>query len=465
MSDVQAKKKKQMLSSYSIVFLVLIVVAILTWFVPQSVVIKNNGTKEIIYNAIMVEGKVVTGQGLQPMGLWDILMAPIRGFVKAAPVGFAILMAGSFLHLMNHVGAMNSAIGWLLKRFTGKALIIVLMFVSALFGAVYGLWEEIPAYSMVVVPLFVLAGYDVITGIGVLFVGATAGNMASIVNPFSLGAAVGAIGTDGLSMGSGMLLRIVIFFVLYVVGLVYMLHYADTVKRDPTRSIVHGLDIKTLVDEDHKMEEFTSRKAWSITLLVVIILALVCGYMPWDAIKFADGSTMKDVVNLPFRSLAKVPILGELFGAGHYTEFGDWYFDEFAFVFLVGALLLGPINKIPEPEFVREFVAGAREMLGVCSRPHRGKRDFCHHGQQNGRYERNVRVLDPECPSRCSRLGFCHCSRPCLCGHWVLYAVDKRCCRHYYADSWGRSLCTFPKCSHWFHWWPGHADCCFYDWS
>lgn len=249
MSDVQAKKKKQMLSSYSIVFLVLIVVAILTWFVPQSVVIKNNGTKEIIYNAIMVEGKVVTGQGLQPMGLWDILMAPIRGFVKAAPVGFAILMAGSFLHLMNHVGAMNSAIGWLLKRFTGKALIIVLMFVSALFGAVYGLWEEIPAYSMVVVPLFVLAGYDVITGIGVLFVGATAGNMASIVNPFSLGAAVGAIGTDGLSMGSGMLLRIVIFFVLYVVGLVYMLHYADTVKRDPTRSIVHGLDIKTLVDE------------------------------------------------------------------------------------------------------------------------------------------------------------------------------------------------------------------------
>lgn len=123
-----------MLSSYSIVFLVLIVVAILTWFVPQSVVVKNNGTKEIIYNAIMVEGKVVTGQGL-----WDILMAPIRGFVKAAPVGFAILMAGSFLHLMNHVGAMNSAIGWLLKRFTGKALIIVLMFVSALFGAVYGL--------------------------------------------------------------------------------------------------------------------------------------------------------------------------------------------------------------------------------------------------------------------------------------------------------------------------------------
>ena len=33
MSDVQVKEKEQMLSSYSIVFLVLIVVVILTWFV------------------------------------------------------------------------------------------------------------------------------------------------------------------------------------------------------------------------------------------------------------------------------------------------------------------------------------------------------------------------------------------------------------------------------------------------
>ena len=72
---------------------------------------------------------------------------------------------------------------------------MVLTFVAALFGAVYGLWEEIPAYSMAVVPLFVLAGYDVVTGIGVLTVGATAGNMASVVNPFSLGAAVGPSAT------------------------------------------------------------------------------------------------------------------------------------------------------------------------------------------------------------------------------------------------------------------------------
>ena len=151
----QPKKQRKMLSSYSIVFLFLIFTAILTWFVPQSVVINDHGTKKIIYDAILVKGKVMAGQGLQPMGLWDIIMAPAKGFVKAAQLCFALLMAGAFLHLLNYVGAMRAGIGWLLKRFTGKTLIVVLTFFSALFGAVYGLWEEIPAYSMAVVPLFV----------------------------------------------------------------------------------------------------------------------------------------------------------------------------------------------------------------------------------------------------------------------------------------------------------------------
>ena len=75
MSD-QPKKQRKMLSSYSIVFLFLIFTAILTWFVPQSVVVNDHGTKKIIYDAIMVKGKVVAGQGLQPMGLWDVTSQP-----------------------------------------------------------------------------------------------------------------------------------------------------------------------------------------------------------------------------------------------------------------------------------------------------------------------------------------------------------------------------------------------------
>ena len=215
------------------------------------------------------------------------------------------------------------------------------------------------------VELMNLAGYDVVTGIGVLTVGATAGNMASVVNPFSLGAAVGAIGNESLSLGSGIVLRLVLFVILYLVALAYMLQYAARVKKDPSKSIVAGLPVNTLVEEKQEEVEITSRQAWSIGLLVLIVLAMICGYMPWDSLKFADGTTLKTLVNLPFTSLAKVPVVGNLLGAGHYTHFGDWYFEEFSFVFLAGALLLGIINKIPEATFIKEFIAGARDLLSV----------------------------------------------------------------------------------------------------
>ena len=70
------------------------------------------------------------------------------------------------------------------------------MFAFALMGTVYGLWEELPAYAIVVIPMFLAAGYDAFTGIMVIIVGAVAGNMADIVNPYAIGAAVAAIGDD-----------------------------------------------------------------------------------------------------------------------------------------------------------------------------------------------------------------------------------------------------------------------------
>lgn len=169
--------KKKMLSAYTIVFIFLLITAVLTWIVPQSVVVTNeSGIQEVIYNAIFdSNGEIIRGVGAQPAGLWDIIMAPITGFQNAGPVSIAILMAGAFLGLINSVGALDAGIGGLLKRYTGTSLIAILMFVFAIFGSVFGFWEEIPAFSIVIVPLFVLAGYDVMTGLAVLFIGATAG--------------------------------------------------------------------------------------------------------------------------------------------------------------------------------------------------------------------------------------------------------------------------------------------------
>ena len=66
--------------------------------------------------------------------------------------------------------------------------------------------------------------------------------MASVVNPYSTGAAVAAIGNPNLSLGTGIAMRILLFVVLYIVGAFLIIRYAEKVKKDKTKSALYGLD-------------------------------------------------------------------------------------------------------------------------------------------------------------------------------------------------------------------------------
>ena len=100
------KRKFQMPSAMILLFIVLILVSILTWFIPTSVVTTSETGERIIhYNAAFdADGNVVENAGTSPVGLWDIFMAPIKGFAAGADVSFSILISGSFLAIMNYSG-------------------------------------------------------------------------------------------------------------------------------------------------------------------------------------------------------------------------------------------------------------------------------------------------------------------------------------------------------------------------
>ncbi|MCL2821498.1 MAG: hypothetical protein FWD38_11860 [Oscillospiraceae bacterium] len=362
---VEKKEKKQfkMPSAYVIVFLALILVMILTYFIPVSV--RDPSTGEVIYNASFDEfNNVVHDTGPQPGGIWDVLMAPIRGFQSASGVGIALLIAGGFLNVMSNTGGLEAGIGKMLKKLKGSLLIALMTLVCALMGTVFGFWEEILAFSLVVVPMFVLAGYDVMTGFSVLFIGATVGNMASVVNPFSTGAAVAAIGNPEMTMGSGIVLRIVLFVVLYAIAAFMLMKYGAKVKRSPEKSVLYGVEgVKTSASGDAKeIPEMTPRRMASTILFVLMILVLIIGYIPWRDI---GGETLSNIVNAPFNLTAKIPVIGNIFGAGNVTPMGEWGFDEFSVLFFIGSFILLIINRIKIDDFLKDFLDGAKDLLGV----------------------------------------------------------------------------------------------------
>ncbi|MGF6375616.1 putative ion transporter superfamily protein YfcC [Clostridiales Family XIII bacterium PM5-7] len=360
-------KNFKMPSAVTIVLIFLAVVAVLTWFVPTSVVeVTESGENIIHFNAAFdADGNIIENAGTNPVGLWDFFLAPIEGFISAADIAVTILITGGFLAVMTHVGALNAGIGKLVTRFSGSTLIVMLMFVFALMGTVYGAWEELPAYAVIIIPLFVTAGYDVITGMMVVLIGAVVGNMASVVNPYSIGAAVAAIGNEDLSLGSGIVLRLILFVVMFVMAAFSVLRYANKVKKDPSKSCVAHLDdINTRIEGvDFTSVELTTRHKWSLVVFALMIIIIICGYVPWGSIPVGDG-TMYDYVNIIQNKIAG-SWFGNLVGADNFMPFGDWYFNEFSVVWFIGAIIVMLINKIPEKEFISVFTDGARDLVGV----------------------------------------------------------------------------------------------------
>ncbi len=363
-------KKFKMPTALTIVTIFLAIVAILTWIVPTSVVVTDDdGNKVIHYNAAFDgDGNVVEDAGTDPVGLWDFFIVPIQGFISASDVAATIFISGGFLAVLNFTGALDAGISALVKKFRGSVLIGILMFVFALMGTVYGAWEELPAYAIVIIPLFVTAGYDVVTGMMVVLIGAAVGNMASIVNPYSVGAAIAAIGNEELSMGDGIVLRLLLFVVLLAISIVMVTRYAAKVKKDPkTSCVAHLDDINTRVDGDAASEakdvKMTGRQKAALVVFAIMILICVIGYIPWDSIPMGDGTAFDLVNGLQYKMQGT--FLGNLLGANTFCELGWWYFNEFSCVWLIGAIVVAVICKIPEKKFVSVFMEGCKDLMGV----------------------------------------------------------------------------------------------------
>lgn len=365
-------KKFRMPPALIIVMIFLFIVGIMTWFIPTSVVVTNDaGESEIIYNAAFdADGNVIENAGTDPVGLWDLFLAPVQGFANAADVAMAILVSGGLLAILNKSGSLDAGISVLIKRFKGNTLIAILMIVFALMSTVYGAWEELPAYAIIIIPLFVKAGYDVMTGIQVILIGAVCGNMADVVNPYAIGAAVAAIGNDELSLGSGILLRLVLLVVLLAFGIFSVTRYANTVKRDPSKSCLAGVegvhtqisseDSGSLSEEDTGM---TGRQKASLVAFGIVILACVLGYVPWDSIP-VGSQTMFEYVNIIQTKIGGT-FLGNFVGTDNFTPFGWWYFNEFSVTWLIGAIIIGIINRMDLHTWVSTFIEGCKDLMGV----------------------------------------------------------------------------------------------------
>lgn len=351
----KAKKGFRMPSSYTVLFIIIALMALLTWVVPAG-------------QYATVDGNVVPGTyelaDPNPQGFYQVVMAPVIGMLGndatdgAIQVAFFILMVGGFLGVVTETGALDVGIASLVKKFKGreKMLIPVLMTVFALGGTTYGMGEETMAFYPLLIPVMLAVGFDTITAVSIILIGSQIGCLASTVNPFATGVASDAA---GVGLMDGVIWRLIFFVVILAIGIFYVYSYASKIEKDPTKSFVYKTRQADL--EHFKLEKvsdtLTGKQKVVLTIFGFTFLIMVLSLIPWakfNVTLFEDFNAF----------LADIPVFGQFFGKA--LPLGDWYFPEITMLFLMMAILIGIVSKMGEERFIRVFMNGVCDLLSVA---------------------------------------------------------------------------------------------------
>lgn len=336
-------------TAYTVLFILLVLVVIATWIIPAGSYNKNEAGEPIpgSYHEVAQNPQRIIRDGL---------FAPVNGIYGlegedgsisvynsgdlygAIDVALFVLIIGGFLGITMATGAIDAGIGKITVALKGreKWMIAILMIVFALGGTSYGMAEESLAFYGLIIAVMIAAGYDAFTGVAVIMIGAGVGVLASTVNPFATGI---ASGFAGISIADGLVSRLIILVLGTAMGIVYVLRYAEKVKKDPKQSLVYELKAENekrfLKSSGTKMPEFNGRRQMIIGLFALTFLIMIYSVIPWEDIG----------VPLPT---------------------WEWWFGEFTALFLGFAVLIGIVGRLGEAELSETFINGARDMLGVA---------------------------------------------------------------------------------------------------
>ena len=319
-------KKFRMPTAYTILFLLLILVAAATWVIPAGTY-QRAGEEETPVAGTYQE----TEQ--HPQGPGDVILASFQGFYDAVDVALFILMVGGFLGVVMKTGAIDAGVSNVIRLLGGKEILLipVLMILFSLGGTSFGMWEETMAFYPLLIPVFVAAGYDPLVGISVVLLGSGAGVLASTVNPFATGI---ASGFAGVSLGDGLMTRVIMLVLFDAVAIWYVMAYAAKVRSHPEKSLTAGFGRKFTRSAGGDVPTLTFRRKVVLTLFAVVFLIMTYAVIPFDEI------------GVP------IPTLG-------------WWFSELSGLFLVGGIVIGMVYGLGEEETIGAFVAGAADLIGV----------------------------------------------------------------------------------------------------
>ena len=332
------KKQKERLSAFSIIFILIIALAIVTWILPD---------------AKFVEEEIVNGSGVVAAKLSDVVLSPILGFADAMDVCIFTFVLGGFLAIVLKTGAFETGIKVLVKKLKGNELVLIpiLMIIFSIGGTTYGMLEETVGFYALLAFAMVAAGMDTIVASATILLGAGTGVLGSTINPFATGAAVAAL-PEGIVVNQAIIISLgtILWLVSLGIAMFFVMRYASKLiekKGSTFLSLQEQKKAEKFKEKDSSLDSVKLDFKHKLTLWVfgISFLIMILGFIPWGEF----GITIFDSWT--------AWLTGAPLGAW-------WFYDAAAWFFLIG-ILIGIINGFSANKIIDTFIEGARDILSV----------------------------------------------------------------------------------------------------
>jgi uncharacterized ion transporter superfamily protein YfcC len=350
-NEEKPKKKFTFPSAFTILFILLILIALATWIVPA-------GSYDYDADGAPIPGTYHSVPANPQKLLVSALKGPINGMYGiedetgnvdvwnygelfgAIDVAMFVLIIGGFLGVTMKTGAINAGIAWVVARLKGKEkwMFPILMTIFAIGGTTYGMAEETLAFYALIITVMLAAGYDGLSAGALILLGAGIGTLGSTINPFATGIASGFAGT---TLADGLVGRVIILVIGTILGIVFVVRYAEKVKKNPSKSLIfdqkadNEKQFMSGSGEGTDFGKFTGRHKAILALFFLAFVVMIYGVIPWEDLGLAIPTWW-------------------------------WWFPEMTSCFLFFGILIGIIGRLSEKDLVNTFIDGAKDMLGVA---------------------------------------------------------------------------------------------------
>ena len=316
--------KMQMPHTYVLLFSLIVLAAIGTYVIPAGVYerVADPATGRQVVDPATFKFVAST-----PVNAFQMFIDVYKGLVSAADIIFFIMISYACFYLVLVSGALNAAIGALLRVTKGRNEFVMpfFLYMFATGATFFGMFEEAFGFIPIFVGIAIAMGYDAIVGMSVVAMGCGLGFAAAFMNPFTVGVAQRIA---ELPLFSGLALRVVSWFVFVTMGAIWLMRYSAMIKKDPKKSLMYGIDVGSLALDHNELvtSKFTLRNK-----MVLVTLFIGMAFLVWGVLT------------------------------------RGWYFDELCGLLLITGCACGLVNGWGPSKIAQVFIEAWKDIIfGAC---------------------------------------------------------------------------------------------------